>query len=648
MIYVLKLLQIQYENADPIYIEPSTNNTNSPESVTKVIPECHSINDSLPVQRYTAIPTPKSRSEKKVIKLKNVPRALDLNISENIETIAPQTVELSFGMNDTAPVGIFKQVLKRTTSIQRVNARNVNKASPNKKISATSQQRHTTIGEFEITIAPKCENDRNSIQRLDSSDEESSSLDDTRERTKKLRQSLADKRKYFFWGSDSSLCSPTEDDIKREMAKSRILTQVRSKDYEPHKPASHKTSLELKPTKLRSQFNSPSPRVAKENRQKSPYSYVPLDVRDAVSHPKILNSDSQSFFESSLWRKEKMICMSKMRKDPVDSTTFYLPRVEPKSTEEPPPPKAESPQSDKTYIIDAEVNSNDKVSAENTEDLSLPSPDTIERENSLQALRESLDRATEIVISSTTTVASSPPKSPENSDTNASSQHESVFEKLYELNRDGSDSDIQSIERDEGETIFFPSENKSKEEKLNDKPETYDDEKNSTLTDGENTERKVKMRKSNRDDVKRSSFDPARLSGLVCESIAENLNESDHSSSDSKQDDVTITISGPCSKPEITISQKTNIFEIADGPSTDDDSEKVEKSYALMIFGDKNRQCHSCNPKSNLPRRRSLPAEFGQLRNMSNMSLGKLPIKKAVSRIIPVFMNEKKRQNHFV
>ncbi|XP_043282862.1 uncharacterized protein [Venturia canescens] len=639
----LQTLEIQYENADPIYVRTSTNNNNnnSPKLQSKVIEEYH-LTDSPPVQKYTVIPTPKCHKQRKVAKSRNVPRSLNLNISENDGKANPTDL-LSFSQNETAPAGIIEQVLKPTMSVKRVNARNVNKASPNEKISIASKQRHSKIGEYEKTIIPEvvAAVDVISTESLDSSDDESS-LSDTRESTKRLRQTLANKRNDFFYGNDCSQCLQTEDidaDDDEDNIKSRILTEVRSKDYQPHKPASHKTSLQPKEAKPTGQFNSPPPRKTNQKIQKLPYSYVPTAVRGAVSHPKVLNSNSQSFFESSLWRKEKMICISKMRKDPIDDSTFCLPRDAP-SFSEATIPKAESPQSDKTYTIDDKVNSsNDTRLIVKTDSLESNS-ETIESKNSLQALRDSLDRATEIVLSSTTTAqedstseASSPSKSPEVFDPNTSSQHEFVFENLYELKHEGSDGEIKSIERsNDGERLFFTTEKQSEEETANEEAKTHFNEKNSAVTNGvnaENTELKIRMRISPRDDVKKSSFDPARLSGVICESIAESLHENDHSSSDSKADDRTVILSRSPLNPEMVTCPKPAKIELPDDPIVTNMIDDSETSFTLMIFGGKDRECHSCNTQNNLPRRRSLPAALGQLRNLSNMSLGKLPIRKA-------------------
>ena len=50
------------------------------------------------------------------------------------------------------------------------------------------------------------------------------------------------------------------------------------------------------------------------------YIHAPEGIKNAIMQPRILNSDPQSFFETSLWRKEKLICLSKMRKICADES----------------------------------------------------------------------------------------------------------------------------------------------------------------------------------------------------------------------------------------------------------------------------------------------------------------------------------------
>lgn len=56
-----------------------------------------------------------------------------------------------------------------------------------------------------------------------------------------------------------------------------------------------------------------------------PYLHTPEGIKDAIIQPQVLNSNPQTFFETSLWRKEKLICLSKMRKMHTDeSVRIYI------------------------------------------------------------------------------------------------------------------------------------------------------------------------------------------------------------------------------------------------------------------------------------------------------------------------------------
>lgn len=51
----------------------------------------------------------------------------------------------------------------------------------------------------------------------------------------------------------------------------------------------------------------------------------PEGIKDAIVQPQALNSNPRTFFETSLWRKEKLICLSKMRKmDTDESVRIYI------------------------------------------------------------------------------------------------------------------------------------------------------------------------------------------------------------------------------------------------------------------------------------------------------------------------------------
>lgn len=56
-----------------------------------------------------------------------------------------------------------------------------------------------------------------------------------------------------------------------------------------------------------------------------PYLNTPEGIKGAIIQPQVLNPNPQTFFETSLWRKEKLICLSKMRKMHNDeSVRIYI------------------------------------------------------------------------------------------------------------------------------------------------------------------------------------------------------------------------------------------------------------------------------------------------------------------------------------
>lgn len=603
-------------------MEPLSNNNNQHKPVCTP-----PVSISPTIHRCTSAQTPKRYADKKSF-IADVetctPRLLNLNLAEEPKSSESRDF-LQLNRNEPAPVQMFERILKGS-SVEKTNARNVNKLRSSEKLSGkgthgkpAESQRKPSNKEYFVSAV-------RAAHATDSADDESSS--DTRVSIKKLKQSIASKRENFFYGSDSSQYSPTE---KIESTKSRILTQVRSKDYEPHKPASHKTSLEPKQTKSPSNYNSISTRSARHQSQRSPYANMPVAVRDAVVQPKVLNSDSQSFFESSLWKKEKMICISKMRKS--NDFTYCVsryPTIADDSTDD----KAESAGSNNTYTIDQAIRDDSRGMTDtlkSNETMIDDSANTIPRTTSLQALKDALERATDIVRSTTPQTgssASSPFKSPHNIEKNKNSPgtSESLFEHLYELRHDESDSEIKSIERSmNGEDAFLLSEN------------TCDDKEDFCQP---TTDFVIRRRSAVREELKRGSFECSRLSSVVYESIAENLNENETSSSGSIPDDRTVIISRSPKNPEGTVERLASFDILENSRETERCQEEAEEnkqpdletSFALMVFNDKSRGCNSCNPKTVLARRRSLPAALGQLRNLSNVSLGKLPIRKAVSK----------------
>lgn len=47
---------------------------------------------------------------------------------------------------------------------------------------------------------------------------------------------------------------------------------------------------------------------------------MPASIKHAIIQPRILHPDAKSFYESTLWKKEKEICLSRMARDSKEQT----------------------------------------------------------------------------------------------------------------------------------------------------------------------------------------------------------------------------------------------------------------------------------------------------------------------------------------
>lgn len=50
---------------------------------------------------------------------------------------------------------------------------------------------------------------------------------------------------------------------------------------------------------------------------------MPPSIKHAIMQPQVLHSDTKSFYESTLWRKEKEICLSRMGRNIKKHTEVY-------------------------------------------------------------------------------------------------------------------------------------------------------------------------------------------------------------------------------------------------------------------------------------------------------------------------------------
>ncbi|XP_018351652.1 PREDICTED: uncharacterized protein LOC108754099 isoform X2 [Trachymyrmex septentrionalis] len=251
------------------------------------------------------------------------------------------------------------------------------------------------------TPCTRCAEISNIVQDLDE-------RNNARANIKRLKKLIASRREDFFFGSDSTFSYSTS----YPKATSSLLSQEKSPDYVPCKPANHTTAIEPKCNKSPSEYKAPSGAISKlcTPRRKAPYTGMPSSIKYAIMQPQVLHSNAKSFYESTLWRKEKEICLSRMGRNSKeysedsllsqqticcntsitddDKVQYSTPHVK---------------NADTTYIIGIEKGNyteDNKESLKNVSD-SISANISITSNQSIQNLKNALDRATEIISSTT-------------------------------------------------------------------------------------------------------------------------------------------------------------------------------------------------------------------------------------------------------
>ncbi|XP_072762066.1 uncharacterized protein [Anoplolepis gracilipes] len=142
-------------------------------------------------------------------------------------------------------------------------------------------------------------------------------LNDARANIKRLKELMASKREDFFFGSDSMLSSYSSTSPK---ATSTLLSEGRSPNYVTCKPASHTTTIEPKCNKSPNEYNGTVPKSLYTSQRKPAYPGMPASIKHAIIQPRVLHPDAKSFYESTLWKKEQEICLSRMARDSKQQT----------------------------------------------------------------------------------------------------------------------------------------------------------------------------------------------------------------------------------------------------------------------------------------------------------------------------------------
>ncbi|XP_048513237.1 uncharacterized protein LOC105688880 isoform X2 [Athalia rosae] len=458
-----------------------------------------------------------------------------------------------------------------------------------------------------------------------SSDE---SANDTMTDLKKLKELLAEKRSNFFYGHSSpthmnvpevsdSAGIPDVPDIPHSspLSKEMILKEARSRSCEPCKPASHKINLEPQLCKSPTEYDPTLVKSTNRQNHRVPKSPLSIELKQAILHPEMLqSSNSDSFFETSLWKKEKLICLSKMRKD--------YPLIDGKSA----PKLQRCPKNDSTYVIDNDTpGSESNMTYENhtkindtTTDLDVPENYSFQSVP-LKALGKALDRATDIICSGKSSNETSPIKSLHDSHIipDESGEDEAMFESLNrsKLGSGNTEEDIQTIERSSNQESEFLHSTKELTKEISPESQicasvTFPDtkEKSKCVSFGLSS---AELRREYEDDQNES-----------CKTREDNI-----LSKASMVDDSLVQ-----RLHDFTCNDLLSSYAVDPNDSLNHLAEKSLVSTALIFLSNKSQDkgCRSCQHKNLLARRRSLPAGLGQFRSTGNASpLGRLPIRRA-------------------
>lgn len=269
---------------------------------------------------------------------------------------------------------------------------------------------------------------------------------------------------------------------------------------------------------------------------------------------------------------------------------------------------------------------------ESTSDSATP---VSQQSESLQVLKDALDRATEIIRSVTPNTSESCPSpsfksyqdfevSVDNSEAN-----KLIFEDLYNLQINDNE-EIKTIERSTAKNKTFLFDNSNVNTTITSNEAQNESSNNITISI-------ASIEKRNH------SFDPTCSRNFVCESIAEVSSEFSTLNSDASDREK----NGPLNDKIVSIEENAKALETTQNRGTlieqynleiqteihgKNEQKPVTKNFDLMFMNDttKNKNCKTCY-QSALPRRRSLPAALSQLRSVNNSALGKLPIRRGVS-----------------
>ncbi|XP_078050523.1 uncharacterized protein LOC144477012 isoform X2 [Augochlora pura] len=638
----LQRLEMQYEDEEPFYIDQQTNNNDDDPSKTYKLPTSRSpamTKSDGPRLRKSVSAKQLSVPNSSELPARHYPRIKKFlaQPSGNIKTIA-----------HIEPINVFADDVKHSKkeSLQKnmnafYNMQNTFRKShcshcTSESASTIQNEEALDVLESWNSTYKKTKDSADSwvtsictLPSIDTTDDES--YKDAMTNLKQLKKDLADKREHFFYGSDSSQNSSYSSQQIKEKP-----VQAKNAAYEPHKPASHKTSIQPKYNKSTSQYDSSCMKSSIHQYRKAPYAHMPGLIKDAIAQPQVLNSDPQSFFESSLWRKEKLICLAKMRKSYGDeSMAHYTQSTENDNISNSATftrnvtMDSDSPKCNKTYVAKKQLQEGE---ASQERYISESEDVDVSTNANLQDLKDALERATNIVrsVSPNSDVSCpSPFRNYENFEASIreSQANRAMFENLYDLQTCDDSEEIKTIEKTTpDDTFLFRTELSNKVT-------------SSTMDDSEVTrkpETTVSFDTTNYENQTHSSS-ATFTRNFICESILEVSSELNCSSNDIKADktyelyniqgikkeDLGNSSENVCSSSK----NERNSFMRQKRPEKNEEKSTESKLDLFLTDAARTKNCKSCR-QSTLPRRRSLPAALSQLKICNTSTLGKLPIRR--------------------
>ncbi|KAH0953493.1 hypothetical protein HN011_009727 [Eciton burchellii] len=255
---------------------------------------------------------------------------------------------------------------------------------------------------------------------------------------KRLKQLLASRRERFFSGIDSSSFSEMNSRNNKSS-----LKKSNSFDYITCKPASHATAIEPRFNKSLTDYDGNTLKSSCTLQRKPPYMSMPASIKDAIMQRQVLHTDTKSFYESILWRKEKEICLSRMgHNNKGCEKVSSLQRSANYNLSTIGEDKTQYHESNTTYINDSYTNIEDN-DIENSISRNITSARLPTANKSIQDLKNALERATEIVRSITPTMINDDEYSEKR-------KCEHVFEDLYNSR------EIPVVEKSTSDNKSFP------------------------------------------------------------------------------------------------------------------------------------------------------------------------------------------------